>query len=64
MRQVGKTTLLSYLFDKIVSSNKAFLDLENPLHRKVFEEENFDNIWNNLKEFGIDKKKEGLSFLG
>ncbi len=63
MRQVGKTTLLSYLFDKIVSSNKAFLDLENPLHRKVFEEENFDNIWNNLKEFGIDKKKKAYLFL-
>lgn len=63
MRQVGKTTLLSYLFDKIVSQNKAFFDLENPLHCKVFEEENFDNIWNNLKEFGVNKEKKTYLFL-
>ncbi len=63
MRQVGKTTLLNYLFGKIGSSNKTFLDLENPLHRKVFEEENFDNIWSNLKQFGISPKKKAYIFL-
>jgi len=63
MRQVGKTTLLKYLFEKTKSKNKAFLDLENPLHRKVFEEENFDNIWNNLKEFEIDNEKKSYIFL-
>ncbi len=63
MRQVGKTTLLEYLFKKIKSSNKAFLDLENPLHRKVFEEENFDNIWNNLKEFNISSREKAYIFL-
>lgn len=63
MRQVGKTTLLNYLFKKIASKNKALLDLENPLHRRVFEEENFDNIWNNLAEFGISRKKKAYIFL-
>jgi len=63
MRQVGKTTLLRYLFDKVRSKNKVLLDLENPLHRKIFEEENFDNIWNNLAGFGIHKNKPAFIFL-
>lgn len=63
MRQVGKTTLLKYLFDKPQSKNKVLLDLENPLHRKVFEEENFDNVWNNLKNFGIHSKASAFIFL-
>lgn len=63
MRQVGKTTLLDYLFNKVVSKNKVLLDLENPLHRRIFEEENFDNIWNNLAQFGISKKKKAYIFL-
>lgn len=63
MRQVGKTTILNYLYEKIDSDNKALLDLENPLHRKVFEEENFDNIWNNLAEFGISNKRKAYIFL-
>ena len=37
MRQVGKTTLLIHLFDLVQSANKVLLDLENPLHRKIFE---------------------------
>lgn len=63
MRQVGKTTLLNHLFEKASSRNKVFLDLENPLHRKLFEEENFDNIWNNLEEFGIFKDSRAYIFL-
>lgn len=63
MRQVGKTTLLAHLFDQIGSENKAFFDLENPFHRKVFEEKNYDHIWNNLKEFGINNKEKAYIFL-
>lgn len=63
MRQVGKTTLLKYLFSKIDSLNKVLLDFENPLHRKIFEEENFDNIWNNLLSFGITNQKRAFIFL-
>ncbi|GAG80028.1 unnamed protein product, partial [marine sediment metagenome] len=32
MRRVGKTTLLTMLFENIQSSNKVFLDLSNPLN--------------------------------
>lgn len=63
MRQVGKTTLLKYLFSKISSKNKVFLDLENPLHRKIFEEENFDNVWKNLAQFNVFNDKQAYIFI-
>ncbi len=63
MRQVGKTTMLKHLFSQIDSPNKILLDLENPLYRKLFEEEHFDKIWQNLAEFGILKEKKAYIFL-
>jgi len=63
MRQVGKTTLLRMLFGEIKSGNKTFLDLENPLTRRVFEENDYDNVWENLKRYGITKEKKAYLFL-
>jgi predicted AAA+ superfamily ATPase len=63
MRRVGKTTALSYLYDLVKSENKVMLDLENPLNRKVFDEENYDSIWNNLKQFGITESKKTYIFI-
>lgn len=63
MRQVGKTTLLNHLFSLIDSPNKVKLDLENPLNRKVFEEENYDAIWNNLATFGVNNHTKAYIFL-
>ena len=63
MRQVGKTTALLHLFDLVQSNNKAVFDLENPLHRKVFEEENYDTVWNNLQQFGITNEQKAYLFL-
>src|SRR5438477_4785634 len=63
MRRVGKTTLMTYLFDKITSKNKYIFDLGNPLHRHVFEEENYDNIWNNLAQYGIINKEKAYLFI-
>lgn len=63
MRQVGKTTLLKHLFEQIDGPNKTFLDFENPLHRKVFEEEDYENIWNNLQEFNISKQEKTFIFI-
>src|SRR6266567_1680860 len=63
MRRVGKTTLLTYLFDKVTSENKYIFDLENPLHRHVFEEENYDNIWNNLAQYNITNKEKTYLFI-
>lgn len=63
MRRVGKTTALQYLFSLIKTNNKVILDLENPLNRRIFEEENFDAIWNNLADFGITNKEKAFIFL-
>lgn len=63
MRRVGKTTLLNMVYKKIVSENKVFLDLTNPIHQMVFEEKNYDNIWSNLKEYNISIKEKAYIFL-
>lgn len=63
MRRVGKTTLYRMLFDEIKSDNKAFLDMENPLEQRVFEEKDFNNIILNLKEYGIHQKSRPYIFL-
>ena len=63
MRQTGKTTLMRQVFDSIKSENKVFLDLENPLNQKAFEETDFENILLNLKEFGISPGKKCYVFL-
>lgn len=48
MRGVGKTTLYKTLFNEIPSENKIFLDIENPLNQKIFEEVDYNNVWKNL----------------
>lgn len=63
MRRVGKTTALQHLYGLVKSENKTFLDLENPLHRKIFEVENYDVVWNNLKQFGIDNLSKAYIFI-
>lgn len=63
MRQVGKTTLLRHLFSKVGSENKVFLDLGNPLSRKMFEEEDYNNIWENLTELNVSKNSKAYIFL-
>ncbi len=63
MRRVGKTTLFKMIFDKIKSKNKVFLDIENPLNQKIFEEEDYGNILANLKVFGINSKEKAYIFL-
>lgn len=63
MRRVGKTIILQHLFSQVKTNNKVILDLENPIYRKVFEEENYDAIWNNLTTFGIQNTKKAFIFL-
>ncbi len=63
MRRVGKTTLFKMIFDIIESKNKVFLDIENPLNQKIFEEEDYNNIWQNLRFFGIDNKQKAYIFI-
>lgn len=63
MRRVGKTTLLRMLYEEIQSPNKVFLDIENPIDQKVFEESDYNNIWSNLRAHGISNTKRVFIFL-
>lgn len=63
MRRTGKTTLLKIIFEKIDSKNKIFLDLENPLNRRYFEEENYENIKKTFEFLGINFNKKSYLFL-
>ncbi len=63
MRRTGKTTLLKYIFGKINSMNSLFLDLENPLNRKYFEEENFEKIKPAFEILGLDFTQRSYIFL-
>ncbi len=63
MRQVGKTTLLLDIYNSINSENKVFIDLENLLNQKIFEEKNFENILFNLKEIGLRSSKNAFVFI-
>ena len=63
MRRVGKTSLIKFIYDKIDSDNKIFLDLENPLNQKYFEEENYEKIKSTLEFLGIDFTKKSYLFL-
>lgn len=63
MRQVGKTTLLNMLFEQVTSDNKVFLDMENILVQKIFEEMDFENIWANLRPYGINPEQKAYIFI-
>lgn len=63
MRRTGKTTLLNLIFEKILSKNKLFLDLENPLNRKYFEEENYERIKVSFEMLGVDFFHKPFIFL-
>jgi predicted AAA+ superfamily ATPase len=63
MRRVGKTTLLNHLFEQVISKNKAIFDLENPLHRRIFEEKDYNAVWNNLAQYDISSKEKAYLFI-
>ena len=63
MRRVGKTTLLRMIYDSIQDNNKVFLDLENLLDQDIFNEKDFNNIWNNLKQVGLTRERRAYIFL-
>ena len=62
-RQVGKTTLLRYLFAQIPQNQKIWFDLENPLHQKFFELTDYDQIYKALLTYNVDKKNRIFVFL-
>lgn len=62
-RRVGKTTALNYFFDKIESSNKIFLDLEDPLTRSYFDKINYEEIKQPFEQKGINFNIKNYIFL-
>ena len=63
MRRTGKTTLLKFIDSQIDSRNKVFLDLENQLNRKYFEEHNYERIKFSFESLGIDFTSKPFIFL-
>jgi predicted AAA+ superfamily ATPase len=63
MRRVGKTTLLKYIYDQIDSTNKIYLDLENPRNQTYFQEVDYDAIKKNLELLGLQKTGQAYVFL-
>ena len=63
MRRTGKTTLLNLIQEQITSKNKLFLDLENPLNRKYFEEENYEKIKASFEFLRLDFNARSYIFL-
>lgn len=56
MRQVGKTTLIRQVFDKLRNSPKLWFDFDNPLDQKTFEDIDYNNIYKRLKNMANSSK--------
>jgi len=63
MRRTGKTSLLRFIYERIPSTNKIFLDLENPLNQKYFEEINYEKIKSTLEFLGLNFTQKVYLFL-
>jgi predicted AAA+ superfamily ATPase len=63
MRRTGKTSFLRLIYNQIPSTNKLFLDLENPINQKYFEEMNFDRVKASLGLLGLDWSQPATLFL-
>ncbi|MFA6475219.1 MAG: ATP-binding protein [Patescibacteria group bacterium] len=63
MRQVGKTTVLKQLFDEIHDYPKLWFDFDNPLDQKIFEDVDYNNIYQRLQRQAKATKKRLYIFL-
>jgi len=63
MRRTGKTTLLNHMHGKISSQNTLFLDLENTINRKYFEEDNYEKIKSSFEFLGLTFAERSYIFL-
>ncbi len=63
MRRTGKTSLLQFIYERVDSSNKLFLDLENPLNQKYFEESDYEKVKSDLEILGLNFTRKAYLFL-
>ena len=55
MRRTGKTTLITQLLKDLRNKNSIFLDLQRPDNRELFEQKNYDSIYEVLVARGMSK---------
>lgn len=60
MRQVGKTTVMKSIFEDLINKPKIWLDFDNPLEQKIFEDLEYKNIYKVLKDLSKAKSEERL----
>ncbi|MBI5219577.1 MAG: ATP-binding protein [Bacteroidia bacterium] len=60
MRQVGKTTLMRQIYE-ITGNPKLWFDFDNPLDRILFEAEDYNLIFHELKKLAQAKAKDKLT---
>ncbi|WP_353683735.1 ATP-binding protein [Thermodesulfovibrio sp. 3907-1M] len=63
MRRTGKATVLKWAYEKIEHKNKIFIDLENPINRKIFSSENYYEIKRNLEFMGLNFTERAFIFI-
>ena len=63
MRRTGKTTVLKYLFDKIESKNKLFLDIERPLNQEILANRDYEAVKLSFEKLGINFNEKNYIFL-
>lgn len=57
MRRVGKTTLVRALYEQSVDRRRLFLDLEDPLNQRLFEQTSYERIGDDLNGLAIGEGK-------
>lgn len=62
-RRVGKTSLLKNIFRKIESESKLWFDLDNPLHQKIFEGLDYNDVYKELIDMGLHPKQRKYVFI-
>lgn len=60
MRQVGKTVLMRSVFESLKNKSRVWLDFDNPLDQKIFEDLDYKNIFRVLKDLSGAKGDERL----
>lgn len=63
MRRTGKTTAIKYIKEKHFRENSLYMDMENPLNRKIFENDNYESIKKFFEFQGMDFSKKPKIFL-
>lgn len=63
MRQVGKTTLMKQIFNELDEVNRLWFDFDNPLDQKLFEDEEYKNIYARLLKMGKNQSKKLYVFI-